>query len=159
VRAHLVREDSLHKAALQLHLPEVLRMSEGEAKGGGAAPSILADAMEAVIGAVYLDGGLEAQALVQQLGEVITSTTRQLAQGRQDRTAGMAAGPPAAGAVLPHRGHPRAGPCPDLRGRVRVPSLGKAQTGEGRSRRPPSRRPPRRCWRSCRPRTACGARD
>src|SRR6218665_818526 len=36
IRAHLVREDSLHKLALGLGLPQVLRMSEGEAKGGGA---------------------------------------------------------------------------------------------------------------------------
>src|SRR6218665_2101744 len=36
IRAHLVREDSLHKLALSLSLPQVLRMSEGEAKGGGA---------------------------------------------------------------------------------------------------------------------------
>src|SRR5690349_7328274 len=51
VRAHLVREDSLHRAALAVGLPEVLRLSEGEARGGGAArPSILADALEAVIG-------------------------------------------------------------------------------------------------------------
>jgi len=77
VRAHLVREDSLHKLALALRLPEVLRLSEGEARGGGAQrPSILADAMEAIIGAVYLDGGpAAAQALVARLfGEVIGST-------------------------------------------------------------------------------------
>jgi ribonuclease-3 len=61
VRAHLVRQDMLHRIALQLGLPEVLRMSEGEAKGGGAQrPSILADALEALIGAVYLDAGFEA---------------------------------------------------------------------------------------------------
>ena len=36
VRAHLVREDSLHRAALGLGLPQVLRLSEGEARGGGA---------------------------------------------------------------------------------------------------------------------------
>ena len=36
VRAHLVREDSLHRTALVLGLPEVLRLSEGEARGGGA---------------------------------------------------------------------------------------------------------------------------
>lgn len=77
VRAHLVREDSLHKLALALRLPDVLRLSEGEARGGGAQrPSILADAMEAVIGAVYLDGGADAaRALVARLfGEVIDST-------------------------------------------------------------------------------------
>ncbi|MFX8180031.1 ribonuclease III domain-containing protein, partial [Acinetobacter baumannii] len=42
VRAHLVREDSLHKLALAMGLPEVLKMSDGEARGGGAQrPSIL----------------------------------------------------------------------------------------------------------------------
>ena len=41
VRAHLVREDSLHRTALQLGLPEGLRLSEGEARaGGGLRPSI-----------------------------------------------------------------------------------------------------------------------
>ena len=77
IRAHLVREDSLHRLALQLGLPEVLRLSEGELRGGGALrPSILADAVEAVIGAVYLDGGFDAaRQLVQRLlGEVIGST-------------------------------------------------------------------------------------
>jgi ribonuclease III len=77
VRAHLVREDSLHRAALSLGLPEVLRMSEGELRGGGALrPSILADAVEAIIGAVFVDGGYEpAQALVQRLfGEIIQGT-------------------------------------------------------------------------------------
>jgi ribonuclease-3 len=76
IRAHLVREESLHKLALALSLPGVLRLSEGEARGGGAQrPSILADAMEAVLGAVYLDGGFEpARALVERLlGEVIAS--------------------------------------------------------------------------------------
>ena len=48
VRAHLVRQDMLHRIALSLQLPAVLRLSEGEARGGGAQrPSILADAMEA----------------------------------------------------------------------------------------------------------------
>lgn len=77
VRAHLVREDSLHRAALSLDLPDVLRMSEGELRGGGAQrPSILADAVEALIGAVFVDGGYEpAQALVQRLfGEIIQGT-------------------------------------------------------------------------------------
>ena len=61
IRAHLVREDSLHRAAVALGLPEVLRLSEGEWRGGGAQrPSILADALEAVLGAVYMDRGYEA---------------------------------------------------------------------------------------------------
>ena len=77
VRAHLVREDSLHRAALALGLPDVMRLSEGEARGGGAnRPSILADALEAVIGAVFIDGGFEhAQSMVRLVfGEVIATT-------------------------------------------------------------------------------------
>lgn len=61
VRAHLVREESLHRLAMGLDLPKVLRISEGEAKGGGAQrPSILADATEALIGAVFQDAGYPA---------------------------------------------------------------------------------------------------
>jgi ribonuclease-3 len=77
VRAHLVREDSLHRAALGLGLPQVLRLSEGEARGGGAMrASILADAVEALIGAAFLDGGFDAaQQVVRRLfGELIDST-------------------------------------------------------------------------------------
>ncbi len=77
VRAHLVREDSLHRLALALGLPEVVRLSDGEARGGGAQrPSILADALEALIGAAFLDGGFTpAQAVVQRLfGETIATT-------------------------------------------------------------------------------------
>ncbi|RZI83195.1 MAG: ribonuclease III [Rubrivivax sp.] len=77
VRAHLVRQDMLHKLALTLGLPEVMRMSEGEAKGGGAQrPSILADALEAVIGAVYLDASFEvACALVLRLFKPVMAET------------------------------------------------------------------------------------
>ncbi len=63
MRAHLVREESLHQIALQLGLSRHLRLSEGEARSGGARrPSILADALEALIGAVHLDAGFEAAA-------------------------------------------------------------------------------------------------
>ncbi|MCW5639091.1 MAG: ribonuclease III, partial [Rubrivivax sp.] len=78
VRAHLVREDSLHRAALAIGLPQVLRLSEGEARGGGAQrASILADALEALIGAAFLDGGYDAaQQVVRALfGELIATTT------------------------------------------------------------------------------------
>lgn len=77
VRAHLVREDSLHKAAVTLGLPEVLRLSEGEARSGGAQrASILADALEAILGAVFVDGGFDAaRSVVQRMfGDVIVNT-------------------------------------------------------------------------------------
>lgn len=81
VRAHLVREDTLHRLALSLALPDLLRLSEGEARSGGAQrASILADALEAVIGATYLDGGYApAQALVETLFSPLLVST--LAEG------------------------------------------------------------------------------
>jgi ribonuclease-3 len=61
VRAGVVNTRTLGELALDLGLPEHLRLGRGEDQSGGRAKeSILADATEAVIGAVYLDGGLEA---------------------------------------------------------------------------------------------------
>lgn len=61
VRASLVCEKSLAKAARKLELGKYILMGNGEEKSGGRdRESILADTMEAVIGAVYLDGGFEA---------------------------------------------------------------------------------------------------
>ena len=60
LRANLVRQDSLHQLALSLSLGTYLRLGEGELKSGGAQrPSILADALEAIVGAVWLDAGLD----------------------------------------------------------------------------------------------------
>lgn len=61
LRANLVRQDALHGLAVTLKLGEKLRLGEGELKSGGAQrPSILADALEALFGAVYLDAGFDA---------------------------------------------------------------------------------------------------
>ena len=61
LRAHLVREESLHQVAQTLGLGDTLQLGEGELKSGGfARPSILADAFEALIGAVFVDGGFSA---------------------------------------------------------------------------------------------------
>ena len=52
VRANLVKQETLHQIALRLMLSPLLRLGEGEARSGGSQrPSILADALEAVIGA------------------------------------------------------------------------------------------------------------
>ena len=60
LRAHLVRQESLHRLAQNLNLGSYLRLGEGELKSGGQCrPSMLADALEAVFGAIYLDGGFE----------------------------------------------------------------------------------------------------
>jgi ribonuclease III len=61
LRAALVNQASLSEVATGLGLGERLRLGEGELKSGGfRRPSILADALEALLGAVYLDGGFEA---------------------------------------------------------------------------------------------------
>ena len=139
VRAHLVREDSLHRVALALGLPEVLRLSEGEQRGGGAQrPSILADAVEALIGAVFLDGGFEpAHALVQRLfGEVIQATEAdnwgkdaktELQEWLQARRV-----PVPAYRITATRGQPHA---QIFEVECAVATLGLAARGEGRSRR------------------------
>jgi len=60
-RANLVCEASLAFYARKLELGKYLHLGRGEAAGGGAKKdSILSDAFEAVIGAIYLDGGIEA---------------------------------------------------------------------------------------------------
>lgn len=59
IRAALVCEGSLHRVAEELELGRYLKLGKGEDAGGGRKrPSILADAVEAVLAAVYLDGGL-----------------------------------------------------------------------------------------------------
>ena len=69
LRAAMVCEQSLAEAATQLGLGAYLKLGKGEAHNGGAKrPSILADAMEAIIAAVYIDGGFEAaRALIKRL--------------------------------------------------------------------------------------------
>ena len=60
LRAQLVCEESLHRSASELGLGEYVRLGRGEEHTGGRRrTSILADAVEAVIAAMYLDGGLE----------------------------------------------------------------------------------------------------
>ncbi|MEA3122194.1 MAG: ribonuclease [Paraburkholderia sp.] len=69
VRANLVKQQSLYEIAQALNIAEGLRLGEGELRSGGfRRPSILADAFEAVLGAVFLDGGFEAaQGVVKRL--------------------------------------------------------------------------------------------
>ena len=139
VRAHLVREDSLHRVALVIGLPDVLRLSDGEARGGGAQrPSILADALEAIIGATFVDGGFDAaRNLVKLLfGEVIATTEidgwakdakTELQEWLQARRL-----PVPTYRILGTRGQAHAQTFED---ECAVPALGLTETGEGRSRR------------------------
>ncbi len=88
VRANLVKQDTLHQIALTLALPAVLRLGEGEARSGGhKRPSILADALEALIGAVYLDGGFAAgEALVHRLFASVAINPQMQAIGKDAKT-------------------------------------------------------------------------
>lgn len=61
MRASLVSEEALFQFANEIQLGEYLRLGHGEELGGGRSrPSVVSDAFEAVIAALYLDGGLEA---------------------------------------------------------------------------------------------------
>jgi ribonuclease-3 len=88
VRANLVKQDTLHRLALELQLSPLLRLGEGEARSGGPSrPSILADALEALIGAVYLDAGfLAAEALVRRLYESVEINPRMEAAAKDPKT-------------------------------------------------------------------------
>ncbi|SUA91934.1 Ribonuclease 3 [Pandoraea pulmonicola] len=69
VRANLVKQQSLYEIAQTLGVSDFLRLGEGELKSGGfRRPSILADTLEALFGAMYLDGGFEkAYAVIERL--------------------------------------------------------------------------------------------
>ena len=79
LRATLVNQSSLSEVAATLGLGERLRLGEGELKSGGfRRPSILADAVEALLGAVYLDAGFDA----------VRATVERLLGARLDRREG-----------------------------------------------------------------------
>jgi len=61
IRANLVNKDTLYRLARTVDLGSAIRLGEGEVRSGGASrPSILADALEALFGAIFLDGGFDA---------------------------------------------------------------------------------------------------
>lgn len=61
LRANLVKQQSLYEIAQRLELSQCLRLGEGELKSGGfRRPSILADTLEALFGAIFLDAGFDA---------------------------------------------------------------------------------------------------
>jgi ribonuclease-3 len=88
VRANLVRQETLHTLAVGLGLPGMVRLGEGEARSGGhKRPSILADALEALIGAVHLDAGYPAaEALVHRLFRNVEIKPEMSAAARDPKT-------------------------------------------------------------------------
>lgn len=143
IRAHMVREDSLHRLALALELPQVLRLSEGEAKGGGAQrASILADAVEALIGATFVDGGYApALELVRKLLSDVIAQAAQAGGGEnwgKDAKTALQEWLQARRLAVPSytitetRGQAHA---QTFEVECAVPSLSLSRKGEGRSRR------------------------
>ena len=88
LRASLVREERLHEIAAGLALGDDLRLGEGELKSGGfRRPSILADGLEALIGAVFLDGGFEsARDVVLRLYRPLLESAGPNAVGKDPKT-------------------------------------------------------------------------
>ncbi|MDD5180562.1 MAG: ribonuclease III [Gallionellaceae bacterium] len=98
LRSNLVNQQSLFTLAQQLRLGELLHLGEGERKSAGfRRPSILADALEAIFGAVFLDAGFAAaervilglyvpfiaQADVQSLGKDYKTLLQECLQGKR----------------------------------------------------------------------------
>lgn len=89
LRASLVRQDGLHRVALGLGLGEYLQLGEGELRSGGfRRPSILADALEAIFGAVLLDAGFEAaRGVIQRLYRPLLDRLDPASAGKDPKTA------------------------------------------------------------------------
>ena len=88
MRANLVRQATLAEVAHRLELSEYLHLGEGELKSGGfRRPSILADALEALFGAVYMDGGFEpARHVIASLYEGLLANVDPRSQGKDAKT-------------------------------------------------------------------------
>jgi ribonuclease-3 len=89
LRANLVRQETLAEIAQRIGLGEHLRLGEGELKSGGfRRPSILADALEAVFGAVFIDGGFDsARQAILRLYEPLLSNLDPHHSGKDAKTA------------------------------------------------------------------------
>lgn len=87
-RANLVKQDTLAEIASSLNIGDYLRLGEGELKSGGfRRPSILADGMEAIFGAIYLDGGfVAARAAIELLYQPLLAEVDPKASGKDAKT-------------------------------------------------------------------------
>jgi ribonuclease-3 len=88
LRANLVRQQSLYDVAQKLELSGCLQLGEGELKSGGfRRPSILADALEAIFGAILLDGGFDAaQQVIHRLYDPILKSVDPHTLGKDAKT-------------------------------------------------------------------------
>ena len=135
-RAALVCEDSLVEVAEALRLGEYLHLGKGEEAGGGRKrPSIQADAVEAVLAAVYLDGGIgSARKIVQQY--ILCREVEGLTSPRDYKTALQELVQRESGQVLKYRLTGEEGPDHDKRFFVEVDLNGEvAGRGKGNSKK------------------------
>ena len=88
VRSNLVKQQSLYEIAQKLEVADFLRLGDGELKSGGAKrPSILADTVEAILGAVFLDGKFEsAYQLIKLLYSPILTQVNPKTFGKDSKT-------------------------------------------------------------------------
>lgn len=88
LRASLVKQSALAEIAQRLDLSSYLRLGEGELKSGGfRRPSILADTVEAILGAIFLDAGFEAvRQVITQLYEPMLRQVDPKTQGKDPKT-------------------------------------------------------------------------
>jgi ribonuclease-3 len=88
LRANLVRQETLAGIAVELRLGDTLRLGEGELKSGGfRRPSILADALESLFGAVFLDAGFDAaEAVVRRLFDPLVARIDPSSSGKDAKT-------------------------------------------------------------------------
>lgn len=134
LRAALVNEEHLARLALEIGLDGLIRLGRGEAlSGGNRKPSILAAAFEALVGAVYLDGGHEAaQALLSRLFEPWVARPPSLIQS-DSKTALQEILQEIRGQAPAYRLEAEEGPAHDRRFTVSV-LLGDQVLGRGRDR-------------------------
>jgi ribonuclease-3 len=88
LRANLVKQQSLADIAERLVLSDFLRLGEGEMKSGGfRRPSILADTMEAIFGAIFLDSGFDAaRNVIGKLFDPVLKTVDPKTLGKDSKT-------------------------------------------------------------------------
>ncbi len=132
-RAALVCEESLVEVALELGLGEYLRLGKGEEAGGGRQrPSIRADAVEAILAAVYLDGGIgSVRKIIQKY--ILSREVAGLTKPRDYKTALQELVQRESGQVLRYRLTDEEGPDHDKRFFVEV-DLNDTAVGSGSGR-------------------------
>jgi ribonuclease III len=139
MRSALVNRETLHRHAAALDLGASIRLGEGEVRSGGAArPSILADALEAIFGAILLDGGFAgAYAAIERLyaAEVSEADTESIEKDPKTRLQEWLQGrrlPVPEYAIVKVEGEAHLQTFEVV---CSIPSLGISETGTGQNRR------------------------